>query len=91
MKVVLNRDACIGCGACAALCEDIFEIDNEGLSKVKKAEVKDEEIELTRDAIESCPTGAIALEEKKEETKEETTQQKLEKLFGKNGFDIVGD
>ena len=36
MKVVLNRDACIGCGACAALCEDIFEIDNEGLSKVKK-------------------------------------------------------
>ena len=36
MKVVLNRDACIGCGACAALCEDIFEIDNEGLSKVKR-------------------------------------------------------
>ena len=67
MKVVLNRDACIGCGACAALCEDIFEIDNEGLSKVKKEEVKDEEIELTREAIESCPTGAISLEEKQEE------------------------
>ena len=59
MKVVLNRDACIGCGACAALCEDIFEIDNEGLSKVIKEEVKDEEVELTRDATESCPTGAI--------------------------------
>ena len=66
MKVVLNRDACIGCGACAALCEDIFEIDNEGLSKVIKEEVKDEEVELTRDAIESCPTGAISLEEKEE-------------------------
>lgn len=66
MKVVLNRDACIGCGACAALCEDIFEIDNEGLSKVIKEEVKDEEVELTRDAIESCPTGAITLEEKEE-------------------------
>lgn len=67
MKVVLNRDACIGCGACAALCEDIFEIDNEGLSKVIKEEVKDEEVELARDAVECCPTGAIALEEKKEE------------------------
>lgn len=67
MKVVLNRDACIGCGACAALCEDIFEIDNEGLSKVKKEEIKDEEVESTRDAIESCPTGAITLEDKKEE------------------------
>ena len=66
MEVVLNRDACIGCGACAALCEDIFEIDNEGLSKVIKEEVKDEEVELTRDAIESCPTGAITLEEKEE-------------------------
>ena len=67
MPVTVDKDTCIGCGACAALCEDIFEIDNEGLSKVKKEEVKDEEIELTRDAIESCPTGAIALEEKKEE------------------------
>ena len=65
MKVVLNRDACIGCGACAALCEDIFEIDNEGLSKVIKEEVKDEEVELTRDAIESCPTEAISFEENK--------------------------
>ena len=69
MKVVLNRDACIGCGACAALCENIFEIDNEGLSKVIKENVEGEDIELARDAIESCPTGAIALEEKTEEEK----------------------
>ncbi len=66
MKVILNRDACIGCGACAALCEDIFEIDNEGLSVVKKEEVKDDEVELTRDAVDSCPTGAITLEENEE-------------------------
>ena len=67
MKVVLNRDACIGCGACAALCEDIFEIDNEGLSKVKKEKESNEEVELTRDAVDSCPTGAITLEEETEE------------------------
>ena len=66
MKVVLNRDACIGCGACAALCENIFDIDNEGLSVVKKQEVEGEDIELARDAIESCPTGAIELEENEE-------------------------
>ena len=66
MKVVLNRDACIGCGACAALCENIFEIDNEWLSVVKKQEVEGEDIELARDAIESCPTGAIELEENEE-------------------------
>ena len=66
MKVLLNRDACIGCGACAALCENIFEIDNEGISVVKKEEVQGEDIELARDAIESCPTGAIELEENEE-------------------------
>ena len=66
MKVLLNRDACIGCGACAALCENIFEIDNEGISVVKKEEVQGEDIELAKDAIESCPTGAIELEENEE-------------------------
>ena len=66
MKVLLNRDACIGCGACAVLCENIFEIDNEGISVVKKEEVQGEDIELAKDAIESCPTGAIELEEKEE-------------------------
>ncbi len=69
MKVVLNRDGCIGCGACAALCENIFEIDDEGLSKIKKEKVTDEDVELARDAIESCPTGAITLEDENE-TKE---------------------
>ena len=51
MKVKVNRDACIGCGACAAICPYVFEIDDEGLSKVVNSDVKD--------AIDSCPTGAI--------------------------------
>ena len=59
MKVKVNQDACIGCGACAAICEDVFEINDEGLSQVKTNEIyKDIEQEV-RDAIDSCPTGAI--------------------------------
>ena len=42
MKVKVNRDACIGCGACAAICPDIFDIDDEGLSKVVNSDVNDE-------------------------------------------------
>ena len=66
MKVKVNRDACIGCGACAAICDSIFEIDDEGLSVVKKEEVEEEEQQAVIDAKESCPTGAIETSEEEE-------------------------
>lgn len=59
MKVEVNQDACIGCGACAAICPDVFEIDDAGLSTVKVEEVSKNLEEDTKDAVESCPTGAI--------------------------------
>ena len=65
MKVILNRDACIGCGACAAICDSVFEIDETGVSKVIKEKVEDDEIDSVKDAIESCPTEAISFEENK--------------------------
>lgn len=66
MKVILNKDACIGCGACAAICDSVFEIDETGVSKVIKENVDGDEIELVNDAIESCPTEAISFEKKEE-------------------------
>lgn len=63
MKVAVNKDACIGCGACAAICEALFTLNDEGLSTLKKEEVKEEEKQEVRDAAESCPTGAITVEE----------------------------
>ena len=63
MTVKVNKEACIGCGACAAICDAIFEIDDEGLSKVKKEEVKEDEKQAVIDAAESCPTGAIEVTE----------------------------
>ena len=59
MKVKVNQDACIGCGACAAICEDVFEINDEGLSQVKTNEISKDIEQEVRDAIDSCPTGAI--------------------------------
>lgn len=62
MKVKVNKEACIGCGACAAICDKIFEINDEGLSVAKVNEVPKEEQQAAKDAIESCPTGAIVEE-----------------------------
>ncbi len=59
MKVKVNSDACIGCGACAAIAPDIFEINDEGISEAKVSEVKEDDVDNAKEAIESCPTAAI--------------------------------
>ena len=44
MKVKVNQEACIGCGACASIAGEVFEINDEGLSQVK-GEIKAEHYE----------------------------------------------
>ncbi len=62
MKVKVNQDSCIGCGACASICEDVFEIGDSGLSEVKVKEVPEDKKDACKEAIESCPTAAIVEE-----------------------------
>ncbi len=70
MKFKVNKDACIGCGACQAVCEDVFEITDDGYATAKDVEVTDEEVkEDAISAMEGCPTSAI--EEVKENNKED--------------------
>ena len=65
MKVKVNKDACIGCGACEQICNDVFKLNDEGLSETLVEEVKEELQDEVRDAADSCPTGAIEIEEDK--------------------------
>lgn len=59
MKIKVNQDACIGCGACTSIAEELFQINDEGLSEVKVEEVAADLAEKAKEAIDSCPTGAI--------------------------------
>lgn len=65
MKVKVNKDACIGCGACEAICPNVFKIEDDGFSNVKVDNVPKDDEENVRDAIDSCPTGAIEEVEEK--------------------------
>ena len=65
MKIKVNKDSCIGCGACVAIAEGIFEIGDDGLSKAKVAVIPDDKKEVVVEAMESCPTAAI-VEDKEE-------------------------
>lgn len=59
MKVKINKDICIGCGACQAIVPEIFEIEDDGLAVAKDIEIDDEIKEDVVDAVEGCPTNAI--------------------------------
>lgn len=59
MKLKVNQDLCIGCGACQAICDEVFEIDDSGYAKVIVDEIDSTNEENAMDAKEGCPTGAI--------------------------------
>lgn len=62
MKATVNKDACIGCGACAASCPNVFVIGDEGFATVKVETVSDSDKDLVIEAKEGCPTSAISVE-----------------------------
>ena len=60
-KVKVDREKCIGCGACEAVCGKVFQLRN-GKAVVKKEDVGEEEVkECIGEAKDSCPVGAISL------------------------------
>ncbi len=58
MKLNVNQEKCIGCGACVAIAPENFDFDEEGLSKV----ISDEVTEKTKSAEEACPVYAILID-----------------------------
>ncbi len=53
--VKINKENCIGCGSCAAICPEVFEMDGA------KAKVKaQKDVPCVDEAIAACPTGAIS-------------------------------
>ncbi len=61
MKFKVDKDSCIGCGACQAICEEVFEITDDGYAIAKDEKIEDEEVkENAISAMEGCPTNAIS-------------------------------
>ena len=75
-KVKVLKDVCIGCGACGAICSEVYEIDDDGLAKVIVDEVPEEVMEDAIDALENCPTSAIVEVEENDEQSTEIDKKK---------------
>jgi len=60
-NVQVDQELCIGCGACVNLCPEVFELQDDGKSRVIiKNGYKKCDYEI---AINSCPVGAIKIED----------------------------
>lgn len=63
MNFKVDKDTCIGCGACINTCEEVFDYDDDGLAKVISNTLTDENIiDLATEAMNNCPVGAISNE-----------------------------
>ena len=63
MFAEVDKDACIGCGACVDTCPEIFKMEDDGLAAAYKNPTPSELLESAKEAAEGCPTEAIHLEE----------------------------
>ena len=63
MKPIVDRDLCIGCGACEEECPEVFELKEDGISSVIKEHPGRESYGCVHDAADACPVDAIHIEE----------------------------
>jgi ferredoxin len=68
VKIVLHRNKCIGCGSCAAVCPDFFEMSDDGLSDLKKSAtigddfiLEADNVGCAKEAAEVCPVQIIEI------------------------------
>jgi ferredoxin len=68
-KIIQERERCIGCGSCVALCPKFFEMADDGKAKLlnseKNAQGNDEleveKVECAQEAADACPVQCIRI------------------------------
>jgi ferredoxin len=59
IKITIDREKCIGCGSCVAVCPSNWEITDDGKSKPKKTELN--EVGCNEKAAQVCPVQCIKI------------------------------
>jgi ferredoxin len=62
MKACVNKEDCIGCGLCTAVCSKVFFMDEDGKAEAIEGEIEASLASEAEDAAEQCPVGAIEIE-----------------------------
>ncbi|MBL4930333.1 MULTISPECIES: ferredoxin [Clostridium] len=62
MKACVDKDTCIGCGLCAAISPEVFDMDDDGKAKAIENELGEDLLASANEACEQCPVSAITVE-----------------------------
>lgn len=63
MRIIADSDLCIGAGQCVLTAPEIFDQDDDALVVVTDSSPGGSELDLVRQAVDRCPSGAITLAE----------------------------
>jgi len=70
MKIIHEREKCIGCGSCAAVCPKYWEMVKDGKSKLKNSKINSrnanyelevKETDCNQEAVDTCPVQCIII------------------------------
>jgi len=59
MRVKVDPELCIACGACVSTAPEVYDWDDDGKAVAVEDDVPAEMEDEVREALESCPTEAI--------------------------------
>jgi len=59
LKVEVDQDLCISCGACVDVCPDVFDWNDDEKAAAVAPEVPGDMEDQAHEALEGCPTNAI--------------------------------
>ncbi len=61
MRATVDHDLCIGDAICESICPQVFQLGDDGLSYVIADPIPEDLRAEVEEAVESCPTDAIAI------------------------------
>ncbi len=62
-KVIINENACVGCGLCIQLSPEAFEYGDDGIAKIKDQDFIQDGGYDFRDIVDNCPVEAMTIKD----------------------------
>lgn len=62
MKAIIDREGCISCGMCIAICPEVFRMGEDDKAEAY-AEVSSDNKNEAKEAEDGCPVSVILIEE----------------------------